>query len=158
MTDEIPHHDPSNAIVASMTEHEEHCRRRAECRPANKEALFDALAAAGITRVIVRFDGYGDSGQVESIDPCVYDDLVELPDKQIDYVQPAENGQATIRRTIALQEAIETLAYEALEETHWGWMNNDGAFGDFEFDVASRTITLSYDERYVDTYHDEHVF
>ena len=37
-------------------------------RPANKTALFDALAAAGITSVLVHFDGSGDSGQIEDID------------------------------------------------------------------------------------------
>ena len=34
---------------------------------ANKTSLFDALAAAGITTVIVNFDGCGDSGQIEMI-------------------------------------------------------------------------------------------
>ncbi len=33
-------------------------------QPGNKAALFDALAAAGVTLVVVTFDGYGDSGQI----------------------------------------------------------------------------------------------
>jgi hypothetical protein len=36
--------------------------------PQNKTALFDALAAAGITHVAVNFDGYGDSGQIEHVE------------------------------------------------------------------------------------------
>jgi hypothetical protein len=43
---------------------------------------------------------------------------------------------------------VETLAYEVLAMTHCGWENNDGAFGDIVFDVAERTITLEYNERY----------
>ncbi|OZA04478.1 MAG: hypothetical protein B7Y02_16365, partial [Rhodobacterales bacterium 17-64-5] len=41
--------------------------REAELRPANKDRLFDALTAAGISHVTVTFDGEGDSGQIESI-------------------------------------------------------------------------------------------
>lgn len=38
-----------------------------EAMPANKTALFDALATAGITRVVIVFDGAGDSGQIEDV-------------------------------------------------------------------------------------------
>jgi len=43
-------------------------RLDAELLPANKAALFEALAAAGIVTVVVSFDGYGDSGQIEAIE------------------------------------------------------------------------------------------
>ena len=46
---------------------------------ANKTALFDALAAAGITTVIVNFDGCGDSGQIEMIEARASDDASALP-------------------------------------------------------------------------------
>ncbi len=61
------------------TKRAEHERRDAELRPVNKTAVFDALAAAGITIVIVAFDGYGDSGQIENIEAKAGDDLVALP-------------------------------------------------------------------------------
>ena len=41
---------------------------RANLRPANKAAVFAALAGAGIAAVNVTFDGCGDSGQIESIE------------------------------------------------------------------------------------------
>jgi hypothetical protein len=50
------------------------------------------------------------------------------------------------------------LAYSFLRQTHEGWENNDGAFGDFTFDVAERSITLEYNERYTETNYSEHVF
>ena len=55
---------------------------------------------------------------------------------------------------MSLQEAIETLAYDYLEETHMGWDDNEGAFGTFVFSVPDRTITLEHNERYtaVETY------
>ncbi|MGB6176121.1 MAG: DUF6878 family protein [Methylocella sp.] len=38
-------------------------------QPGNKAALFAALAAAGVTFVVVTFDGYGDSGQMRKLTP-----------------------------------------------------------------------------------------
>ena len=49
-----------------------------------------------------------------------------------------------------LQDAIETLCYDYLEQEHGGWMDNDGAFGEFEFDVAARTIHLEFNGRFTD--------
>jgi hypothetical protein len=51
---------------------------------------------------------------------------------------------------MTLQDAIETLAYDYLEETHYGWENNDGAFGTFVFDVPARNVTLEHNERFTD--------
>src|SRR3546814_2923216 len=47
--------------------------------PVNKTALFDVLAAAAVTTVVVSFDGYGDSGQIESVEARAGDDVVDLP-------------------------------------------------------------------------------
>lgn len=44
-----------------------HNRRFRELHAAQKAVLFDALAAASITHVIVKFDGYGDEGQIEDV-------------------------------------------------------------------------------------------
>lgn len=57
-----------------------------------------------------------------------------------------------------MKEAIERLAYDFLEETHDGWENNEGAYGDFLFDVAARTITLNYNERLETSEYTQHVF
>jgi hypothetical protein len=57
-----------------------------------------------------------------------------------------------------MPEAIEQLAYDFLRETHDGWENNAGAYGDFYFDVAERTITLNYNERFEDSEYTQHVF
>ena len=46
-------------------------------------------------------------------------------------------------------EAIEQLAYDLLSLTHCGWENNDGAYGEFVFDVAKQSISLEHNERYV---------
>lgn len=131
---------------------------RAEIRPANKTALFDALATAGITEVSVTFDGYGDSGQIESIDAKSGDEIADLPDGQIEIATVGWRETEPSFAPMTLQDAIEHLAYECLGDTHCGWENNDGAYGDFIFDVETRTITLDYTERYTATENFEHEF
>ena len=50
------------------------------------------------------------------------------------------------------------LAYDFLEEVHDGWENEDGAYGEFVFDVGERTIRLEYNERVMTTSYSEHEF
>lgn len=147
MTEVTPSVAMSADFTAYLASHAEHLRRLEECRPANIAALFDALAAAGITTVVVTFDGYGDSGQVESIDARDAEGDVSLPETMIEIGAPGD-GDATQHIAMPVREAIEELAYDLLRDTHAGWENNDGAFGDFTFDVAARTISLDHNERY----------
>ena len=35
-----------------------------------------------------------------------------------------------------------------LSDTHGGWENNDGAYGEFCFDASARTIHLEFNERF----------
>ena len=118
-----------------------------EALPGNKAALFDVLATAGITSIAVTFDGVGDSGQIESIDAHIGNAIAALPVCDIEIATPAWGGSELHRRTLPLDEAIEQLACSFLEETHGGWENNEGAFGECNFDVAERTIQLDCNER-----------
>ena len=124
----------------------------------NKTALFDALAAAGITTVLVNFDGCGDGGQIEMIEARTADDDCALPAVEVE-IASANWGSTTIDRQFRpVRQAIETLVYDVLSETHDVWENNDGACGEYTFDVAERTITLDYNERHMESDHSMHVF
>lgn len=123
-------------------------RKAEELRPANKAMLFGALAAAEIVTVVVEFDGYGDSGQIESVDARDAHGDVALPDAEVELAFPDGDGTGATRRKLPIREAIEELAYALLEETHGGWENNDGAYGEFTFDVAEQTISLDHNSRY----------
>ncbi len=127
-------------------------------RAGNKTALFDALAAAAITKVVVHFDGYGDSGQIEDIAAYAGDADANIPADPIEIARPRWGEGEADRDSCSLRDAIEALSYDALEETHGGWENNEGAYGDFTFDVASRTITLDYNERYETSEYTQHIF
>lgn len=119
-------------------------------RPANQTAIFDALALAGVVTLVVNFDGYGDSGQIEAITATGTEGEMVLPEISIAYASPdrGDGDEAVDQRPLPLSEAIETLCYDLLRHTHAGWENNDGAFGDFTFDVTARTISLDHNDRY----------
>ena len=125
-----------------------HARLEAEVFTQNKAALLDALALAGITTVIVDFDGYGDSGQIEHVEARIGDEEACMPVGTIDVVEALWGEAERKCSAVNISAAIESLAYGALEQTHSGWENNDGAYGDIVFDVAERTLTLDYNERY----------
>lgn len=135
-------------------------------RALDKDLVFAALAEAGIKTLVIEFNGSGDSGQIEDIaasakpldhleycDHLTDADRIPFPSNQAFEVAspvPADPPSPT-----NLQEAIEILVYDYLAKTHYGWENDDGAYGTFVFDVTARTITLEYYERFTDvkTYH-----
>lgn len=127
-------------------------------RPENKAAVFDALAQVGITSVVVTFDGYADSGQIEDITVKSGDKDVALPAVSVELARAEWGSPDIIRVTHPMEQAIEQLAYDFLRETYAGWENNEGAYGDFLFDVAERTITLNYNERVETSEYTQHVF
>lgn len=149
MTDTIQPSEFSSAIddyrekdlVASLL--------RAQTLPANKTALFSTLAKAGITVVTVAFDGQGDSGQIENIEPLAGDIRVPLPSGTIDLAKPVWGKNEIEHSTLSIRDAIETMVYDFLGETHGGWEDNDGAYGEVTFDVEDQTITLAFNERFI---------
>jgi hypothetical protein len=131
-------------------------RLDAELQPRNKAALFDALEAAGIATVAVSFDGYGDSGQIENIE--VQGTTTCLPETQIEIVRAVWGKTEPERSIISLADALERVVYDCLEQTHCGWEDNEGAYGEFTFDVLNRKITLDYNERYTGSHNSQHEF
>jgi len=123
----------------------------------NKGMVFDALSAAGITDIRVDFDGEGDSGQINNITALKGEDVVSLP-RALIAMQTAGGGDDVVTREAFLEEAIELLCYLYLEQTHDGWENNDGGFGDFRFVVATRTIELEFNGRITETFTATHEF
>jgi len=136
----------------------EHERCDAELRAVNKTAVFDTLAAAGITIVVVAFDGYGDSGQIENVEAKAGDEIVAMPSGQVEIASAVWDQAEPETTATTAHDAIERLVFDFLGMTHDGWENSDGAYGDFTFDIAERTITLDYNERYMQSEYSQHVF
>ncbi len=133
--------------------------RAAELQPVNKAALFSALKACDIAKIIVRFDGYGDSGQIEEVTAFLADDQeCALPDEPVELQKFQFGEEAPLAVRTSLTEAIDAIAYAYLASTHSGWENNEGAFGQFLFDVSAGTVTLDYNERYETSENFSHEF
>lgn len=98
-----------------------------------KRNLFDLLEAQGVVLVTVEFDGCGDSGQIESISAFDEHGEVAVPEDKLTNAE--DDGEP-------VKDVIESLAYDLLQSEHGGWENNEGAYGEFRFDVTGRTITL----------------
>ncbi len=136
-----------------------HRDREAEALPLNKVALFEALATEGITSVVVTFDGSGDSGQIEDITALSGENQPsDLPTGTIEYRDFGFGAAAPSVTTATVRDVVENLSYALLSNAHGGWENDDGAYGEFTFDVAARSITLAYNERYTASEYHEHEF
>ncbi|MDO5704282.1 MAG: hypothetical protein Q4G49_04310 [Paracoccus sp. (in: a-proteobacteria)] len=151
MSDNMP--DPqmrrvSDIVADYYADHTAYVAESGRLLAGNKQVLFDALAAAGVTQVVVTFDGYGDSGQIENIEVLCGEANCSLPEAEITLTLAGWRGGETKTEVLSLEDAIEHLVYDFLNQTHSGWENNDGAYGEFTFDVAGRIISLVYNERY----------
>ncbi len=158
MADENPAPDPTGFLREFDEKQRTYKALSESIHAANKEALFPALAAAGITSVLVHFDGSGDSGQIEEIDVVAGDKPVDFPSGSIAISRAYWGATEPEHIECNARDAVETLAYALLEETHGGWENNEGAYGEFTFNIAERTITLDYNERYEDSHYTQHNF
>jgi hypothetical protein len=129
--------------------YERHTKALAKANEHNKAAVFDALAAAGITTVIAEFDGEGDSGQIENVTARAGEADVTLPATPVTLHDASWQGDEFTTAESSLPKAIETLCYGYLEQYQGGWENNDGAFGSFVFNVAGRRIQLEFNGRFI---------
>lgn len=124
----------------------------------NKATLFAAMTAAGITQVIVTFDGSGDSGQIEEISALSGGTTDDLPQVQVAIASAAWGRDRITSSEMWFETAIEKLAYDLLSDNHGGWEINDGAYGEFVFDSEAGAIQLDYNERYTASEQTCHTF
>ncbi|WP_447725512.1 DUF6878 family protein [Sphingomonas koreensis] len=141
-----------------MARYEAYRQRSVALVAGNKARLMAVLAAAGITSIVVAFDGVGDSGQIDSIVAKAGDEEAALPQVEVELAR-MEFGSDTVGQSACpLPEAIEALCYALLESEHGGWENNEGAYGEFVFDVAAATIALDFNYRIETTENHSHLF
>jgi len=148
-----------------------------QAREPNKQVLFDALVSLGVHTVDVEFSGYGDSGQIDEITAKdASKQEIKLPDTPTIVILTVEHESVRVggchstsacevckqgglhQNAYKVDEAIEAVCNGWLEEVHGGWENNEGAYGSFEFNVAERTVTLEFCERYTETNEYTHEF
>ena len=106
----------------------------------NLPVAAEKLKVAGVARVDIYYDGCGDSGQIEDV-------------RYFDAQRKMIDRPCTVTMS---EDALRELFYDLLETRHAGWENNDGAFGDFEWDLIADTLKHSHSDRYVECETTEH--
>lgn len=139
---------PTIDMAAIMQRYSQWEADAAQLVPENKARLFACLASVGITLVTVTFDGYGDSGQIEDIAAFIGDEPADLPGGTVEVKTLHHGADQPVTHHLSAREEIESLVYDLLGQAHCGWENNDGAYGQFTFDVTTGTIALDYNERF----------
>ena len=158
MTDDNTTPDPADFASEFLEKDRLFRTLSASLHEANKNALFGALHAAGITSVLVHFDGCGDSGQIEDIDVMLGDQPADFPPQSIALLRADWGDREATQSQCSIRDAVETLAYDFLQETHGGWENNEGAYGEFTFNVEDHSIVLDYNERIETSEYTQHIF
>jgi hypothetical protein len=107
----------------------------------NKEILFDLLSAANVEKFEVSFSGDGDDGSIDG---------AELPKEILN--KKVEGTRTESGRVLEdVEDIITQICYEVLEREFGGWENDSGAFGAFIFDVSKRSVTLDFNEKFVES-------
>jgi len=153
--------DSYNRIVEMMAKSRDSAAKRIQ---SNKHILFDAFDANSVTGADARFDGSGDSGGVDEIDLATDQDANAILTKVVEGAKVLEctrfgtEGWEDVLTTdpITIKDLIESIVYDALKAEHEGWENNEGAYGDIQFDSETRKIIMNFYER--STEHHEHEF
>lgn len=139
-------------FAAILAREEQRTAIAATLETANRSALLNALAAAGVTMLVVNYDGCGDSGQFGEWNATLADGkTVALADiETTECVDMAKvNYDLTVEHVFEpLEQAVETFCYDVLEHRHSGYENGDGGRGEFVFDVGAGTIRLTHDDAY----------
>ena len=110
--------------------------------PAAKQMVHNAMRLLGITKILVDFSGGGDSGQVNEVH------FLNAKDEEVD-VSRISGQKFTLKtgsrqfdsntnmwvpvvedKECDLAEICEQACYDAAEETHLDWCNNEGGQGE----------------------------
>jgi hypothetical protein len=118
-----------------------------------KASFCPILAAHGIVRVTIDYDGGGDEGQVHSIAYFTTDNQeVNAPNVYCDRYVSDFHGAITIDQAL-INDALDSFAYEALATFHNGWENGEGACGEISIDTLTQSATLDHNVRVIELEH-----
>ncbi len=95
----------------------------------NLPYLFAWMEHEGVDRIVVAYDGYGDSGEWESA-----------------YATSDRGGRADMSKELA--SCAEEWAYSLVEAEWCGWETDEGSHGSVEF--VNEYAEISHYERYID--------
>ena len=156
------HSRSSNAVSVPSNESEKAAAaRKAVVIDDYRRHLFDWMDKNDIAQLVVKFEGYGDSGQVEDV--ACYDadekliiglpvpKTVRLPARQTaDRWDEELRKVVTESRTRSLWTRRWKRSVYYFLELHWGgWEINEGSFGEVAFEARDRKVIVEISLRYI---------
>ena len=115
-----------------------------------KNCVIAFLKSLGVGRVEIVYDGEGDSGQIEAITPFAVDGTT-MDIGQLKITDPKQCEAVTGRDSVETVSAIlEYFAWHLLDAYHGGFENNEGGYGSITMDVATGTVSLDHNDRFVE--------
>lgn len=121
------------------------------------------MQTLGIHKIMVEFDGSGDSGQVDGVEvlPREKQDQFEKTSAKVfrtkSYFTNGSYQSEDEEAPCTACELAEDFAYEVLECKHGGWEINDGAYGNIIIN-ADGTGCIEYNQRVMETEYEESEF
>lgn len=133
--------------LAMLEQMDRYNRLKRESQTEDRATVMAALKACGITKVVIRYDGYGDSGGVEecTVEGGKGQESLTVPVQTV--ILDWSSAEKTIQMA-PLRDVLETLAMQYVAVEHSGWENNDGGSGNVAFDPIADTVTVSHTENY----------
>ena len=126
----------------------------------HKDLIFDICEREGVKSFTVSFEGSGDSGQIEDVG--LEGKIRKLPVEGAKVSEGTRwlngNSATVFRNATDLEDLITSVCYEVLENACGGWEINDGAYGEFVFDVEEREVRLDFNERVMESNYTEYRF
>lgn len=121
--------------------------------------VLSVCKASDYARIVVTFDGCGDSGQIEDMDFQFNDSMppkhpatlsIGVFDVQEGFAHHEGRWEPIIKqKELTLADALETVTYDILNENIPGWEINEGTSGTINYDIATGVIRCEFNERVV---------
>jgi hypothetical protein len=150
---------PNIDIAAIMAQMDAYQQQQEATNRALRDDMLALLRNVGVDTVTAHYDAYGDSGNIEelvllpeilapTVAPEGAPQLAGAAAPDGDMEHPIEAGDP--RLTAAQREQLCDLLWNIVYGLHPGFENNDGGFGDIEWDIAADSITIEHNERFTD--------
>ena len=128
-----------------------------DARTLNRDRLLAALAGIGVLRVVVAYDGGGDSGDVSEVSveppellPRLRAETMALRCRMGEF-RDGRYHYHTADHPMSLHRALADFTLDWVADTHNGWENNEGGNGSVTLDVVAGALKLEHTEYFTES-------
>jgi hypothetical protein len=122
-------------------------------------ALTTQLKILGANRVVIAFQGSGDSGEIEYVELLsANDEIIDMPTDMVAWTKQVYGEQKPETKQVKLNDALEDIGYRVLDETGMDWYNNEGGQGNVYLMVEGEIFSVRVEMEVNYTSHEDHEF